>query len=233
MIHLAAIHYIPYCNKHPLETLKTNVIGTRYLLESCKKYLPDIFFFASTAAVYPIRDIANREDSEVGPSGIYGTTKLIGEDLVRLFHLETGIRALIGRFFNMYGPNETNPHLIPEIINQIKSHGLTLKLGNLEAKRDFVYVKDVADAVITLISSKNKFGIFNIGSGKEYSGNQIIQFIEEILGKELEIVQDKNKLRKSDRMHLLADIDKIKKNTDWSLHWNLKDGLKELLLHEN
>ena len=138
VIHLAAVHFIPYCNEHPLQTLKINVLGTRYLLESCKEYPPEVFFFASTAAVYPIRDEPNREDSEVGPSGIYGTSKLIGEDLVRLFHLETGVRALICRFFNMYGPNETNPHLIPEIINQIKTHGTTLKLGNLEAKRDFI-----------------------------------------------------------------------------------------------
>jgi len=229
IIHLAAIHYIPYCNEYPFKTLKTNVVGTRNLLEICFEAPPEIFFFSSTAAVYPIRDIANREDSETSPTDIYGISKLIGEDLVHLYHLKTGVRAIIGRLFNMYGPNPTNPHLIPEIIKQIQSNQRTLKLGNLEAKRDFIYVKDVADAIINLINSNVEFGIFNIGTGLEYSGNEIIHFIQEILSEKIEIIQDKNKLRKSDRMHLLANIDKIKNYTNWSPQWNLKDGLKELL----
>lgn len=152
VIHLAAIHYIPYCNAHPVKTTEINIMGTRILFEFCRKIELDLLFFASTAAVYPIRDVANSENSQLGPIDIYGYTKVIGEDLAKLFYLETNIKTIIGRLFNVYGPNETNPHLIPEIIDQLKSGKREVHLGNLEPKRDYIHVEDVVTSIITLIN---------------------------------------------------------------------------------
>jgi UDP-glucose 4-epimerase len=122
VIHLAAIHFIPYCNENPFESSNINVQGTMNVLDavegtsSVKKV-----FFASTAAVYPAFDSATREDHRLDPLDIYGLSKLVGERLVNEFYLKTGITAVICRFFNAFGPNETNPHLIPEIQNQINA----------------------------------------------------------------------------------------------------------------
>ena len=229
-VHLAAIHFIPYCNEHPMRTSEVNIMGTRNLLECCRKVKPDILFFASSAAVYPIRDGANKEDSSLGPTDIYGLTKVIGEDLTKLFHKETGIKTLIGRLFNVYGPNETNPHVIPEIVNQLKSGKRKISLGNLEPKRDYIHVEDAVTAIITLINEfEGKFDVFNIGSGKEYSVKQVVQYAQEALDEKIEIVQDKDRMRKSDRLHLLADISKIQAEVGWEPQWALKKGLKELI----
>lgn len=230
VVHLAAIHFIPYCNKYPWRTLKVNVMGTRNLFEWCFNVKPDILFFASSAAVYPISNKANSENFSVSPPDIYGLTKVIGEDIAKLFHRETGIRTIVGRFFNVFGSNETNPHLIPEIINQVRLGKRKISLGNLEPKRDYIHVKDVVAAITTLLNKfQGGFDIFNIGSGKEYSVKQVIQYIQESLGEKIEIVQDKNRMRKSDRLHLLADISKIQAKTNWKPQWTLQEGIKELI----
>jgi len=144
VIHLAAIHYIPYCNAYPEETFEVNVMGTRNLLEAVDSYTD--FLFASSAAVYPPLDKPLTEDL-YGPIDIYGKTKLIGEDVVRLMCK----KAIIARIFNVYGPNDLNPHLIPEIIRQVKDGKRKVRLGNLTPRRDYIHVDDVCRAIIALL----------------------------------------------------------------------------------
>lgn len=230
VIHLAAIHFIPYCNEHPVQTVETNLIGTRCLLNACKSIKPSTFIFTSSAAVYAISDNKTNEEDLAAPTDIYGMSKLLGEDLCKLFHKETGIRTVIGRLFNVFGPRETNPHVIPEIIDQLKNGKSEIELGNVEPKRDFIHVRDVADAYIALLQNfKGNLGTFNIGSGKEYSVRELIGICSSILGKEIKIISSKSRWRASDRMHLLANIDKITKETGWKPKVNIEEGFRELL----
>lgn len=230
VIHLAAIHFIPYCNEHPVKVSEVNIMGTRNLLKCCRKVKPDIFLFASSAAVYPIRDGANSEDSPVGPINIYSLTKVVGEDITKLFHLETGIRTIVVRLFNVYGPTETNPHVIPEIVTQLRSGGREIELGNLSPKRDYIHVLDVVSAIIALLEQfNNGFDIFNIGCEREYSVSEIIEECTQIIGEEIKIRQTKDRIRRSERAHLLANISKIKEATNWSPNIDLREGLRELL----
>lgn len=220
IIHLAAIHYIPYCNENPEETFDVNVMGTRNLLESSKGI---DFFFASSAAVYPPSDGPLSEDI-TGPMDVYGKTKLIGEDLVNLY----SENAIIGRFFNVYGPNETNPHLIPEIIEQIMDGNNSIELGNLTPKRDYIHVDDICMAIISLLNA-NKPDVYNIGNGNEYSVTEIVEVISQILDRDIEIIQDKSRMRKVEREHLLADINKILEKVNWTPKNSLEKGMNNLL----
>lgn len=230
VIHLAAIHFIPYCNEHPMRASEVNIMGTRNLLECCRKVRPDILFFTSSSAVYPIRDGANAENSPIGPTDIYGITKVIGEDLVSLFHWETGTKTIVGRFFNVYGPNETNPHVIPEVIDQLSSGRREIELGNLSPKRDYIHVLDIVSAIIALLEQFNgKFDIFNIGCGREYSVGEIVEECAQIIGQEIKIRQTKARIRTSERMHLLASIRKIQEVTNWSPKKEIREGLRGLL----
>lgn len=170
VIHLAAIHFIPYCNKNPYEAADINIRGTMNVLDACKELssLKKVFF-ASTAAVYPISESAVCEDHELLPLDVYGLTKLTGESLCKKFHLETGIDTIVCRFFNAFGPNETNAHLIPEIENQLRKGLRTIKLGNLTPKRDFIHTHDMASAVSKLLRHENAgYDVFNLGRGIEY-----------------------------------------------------------------
>lgn len=230
VIHLAAIHFIPYCNEYPEETFKTNVIGTRNLLDICKSVRPDIFIFASSAAVYGISDSPVKENDPLDPMDIYGFTKLVGEDLCRLFHYETNIATIMCRIFNVYGPGETNPHVIPEIIEQFINDNKSLEIGNITPKRDFIHVFDLVNAIVSLMTSfKSGVDVFNLGSGIEYSVGEIIDFCKEITHKNPEVKSTESRSRKSDRMHLLSDISKIKKSTDWRPLMSMIEGLSKLI----
>ncbi len=231
VVHLAAIHFIPYCNQHPFEAADINIRGTMNVLDACKglKSLEKIFF-ASTAAVYPISDNAVNEDHELLPLDIYGLSKLTGEHLFKRFWLETKIDTIICRFFNAFGPNETNPHLIPEIEEQIRNGLRTINLGNLTPKRDFIHTYDMASAVSKLLKhEKAGYDIFNLGRGIEYSVVEIVEAFERQLKDKIKIEVDPARVRKVERQHLLADVSKLKKATGWEPVWSIDQGIKNLV----
>ena len=231
VVHLAAIHFIPYCNQHPFEAADINIRGTMNILDACKglKSLEKIFF-ASTAAVYPISDDAVNEDHELLPLDIYGLSKLTGEHLLKKFWLETGIDTVICRFFNAFGPNETNPHLIPEIDKQLREGLRTINLGNLTPKRDFIHTYDMASAVSQLLKQKETgYDIFNLGRGIEYSVVEIVEAFERQLNEKIEIAVDPARVRKVERQHLLADVGKLKKATGWQPVHSIDEGIKDMI----
>ncbi len=231
IIHLAAIHFIPYCNKHPFKSADTNIRGTMNVLQSSKK-LKNLqkVIFASTAAVYPIYDFKVTEEHQKLPLDIYGLSKLAGEELCEKFHLETNIDTIVCRFFNAFGPNETNPHLIPEIDDQLKSGKRTIELGNLTPKRDFIHTHDMADAIGALLNVKDiGYEIFNLGRGIEYSVTEVVDAFSKILGEKIEIKVDKKRVRKVERMHLLADISKLKERTNWKPLRTLEEGIQDMI----
>jgi len=230
LIHLAAIHFIPYCNQHPVEAADINIRGTINILKaagaasSVKK-----LFFASTAAVYPIEDAAVSETNRLEPLDIYGLTKLTGEHLCREFHLDTGVDTVVCRFFNAFGPNETNPHLIPEIELQLRNGLRTIKLGNLTPKRDFIHTHDMASAVSRLISLEDiGYDVFNLGRGIEYSVVEIVEAFERQLNEKVTIEVDPARVRKVEREHLLADVSKLM-GTGWKPNWGIDEGIKNLI----
>jgi UDP-glucose 4-epimerase len=235
IIHLAAIHFIPYCNEHPFEASDINIRGTMNILDSAKKVsnLTKVFF-ASTAAVYPISDFAVAETDELRPLDIYGLSKLAGEQLMEKFYLETKIDTICCRFFNAFGPNETNPHLIPEIERQLREGHRTIALGNLTPKRDFIHTHDMANAVSAMINLKNTgYDTFNLGRGIEYAVTEIVDTFETLLNEKITINIDPNRTRKVERMHLLANVDKLKQKTGWEPKWTITEGIKDLITNWN
>ncbi len=231
VIHLAAIHFIPYCNKHPFEASEINITGTINLLKIIREIKTvKKLFFASTAAVYPIADHAVSEGFTVKPLDIYGHTKLVGEHLFQDNYQLTNIPTIICRFFNAFGPNETNPHLIPEIAEQINEGKRVIRLGNLTPRRDFIHTYDMAEAVFKLMHKFDQgIEIFNLGRGEEYSVTEIVDYFSIALGEKIDIEVDESRVRKVERMHLLANIEKLKKFIDWNPIIKPEDGIKTLL----
>ncbi len=235
IVHLAAIHFIPYCNQHPFEAADINIRGTMNVLNACKK-LPALkkIFFASTAAVYPIADDAVNENHEILPLDIYGLSKHTGEHLCKKFNLETGIDTIVCRFFNAFGPNETNPHLIPEVEKQLREGLRTIKLGNLSPKRDFIHTYDMATAVKQLLKLENiGYDTFNLGRGIEYSVIEIVEAFERQLNEKITIEVDPVRVRKVEREHLLADVTKLKKIASWEPVWGIDEGIRNLIQNWN
>jgi UDP-glucose 4-epimerase len=229
VMHLAAIHYIPYCNQHPDEAMDVNVGGTFNLLEAAKDVGVSRIVMASSAAVYPIQDHACREDEPTGPTDIYGATKVALEALGQSFAAETGVPVTSARFFNVYGPGETNPHVIPDILAQLDGDE-PVRLGNMTPKRDYVHVNDVADALMALLAHEHaEHRSFNIGTGTEHSVADLIEVLSGLLGRDVAVVSEAGRRRRLDRQHLLSDISRIRDEVGWEPKVALADGLRELL----
>jgi UDP-glucose 4-epimerase len=202
-----------------------NILDAAKKLNQLKKII-----FASTAAVYPISDRAVSENDTIQPLDIYGLSKLAGEQLMEKFYLETGIDTICCRFFNAFGPNETNPHLIPEIENQLRQGNRTIALGNLTPKRDFIHTHDMANAVAAILQlEKVGYDTFNLGRGIEYAVTEVVEEFEKILMEKITIEVDQARVRKVERLHLLADVSKLKMKTGWSPQWSLSQGIKDLV----
>ena len=230
ILHLAAIHYIPYCNAHPAEAMDVNVTGTFNLLQAAKDTGVKRVVMASSAAVYPIQDEACREDGLTGPTDIYGATKVALEALGQSFAAETGVPVTSARFFNVYGPGETNPHVIPDILAQLGGEG-PVKLGNMSPKRDYVHVADIADGLVALLGADHaEHRAYNIGTGTEHSVGDLIEVLSKAIGREIEVVSEAGRRRRLDRQHLLSDIGRMREELGWEPRYTLEEGLRELVL---
>ena len=230
VLHLAALHYIPYCDAHVEETVDVNVLGTRHLLEALRDLdgLSSVVF-ASTAGVYPPHDGACPETMAPGPIDIYGKTKLVGEDLVRLFARETGVPSVAARLFNVYGPDETNPHLVPAIVEQLEAGADEVALGNLAPRRDFVHVDDVVRALLALADAADGYRAYNVGTGEAYAVREVAETAIAVLDREVDVVQAESRVRASDRPHLQADVSRIAEEVGWAPEVAFEDGLRRLL----
>ena len=137
---------------------------------------------------------------------------------------------VICRFFNAFGPNETNPHLIPAIEDQLRNGSREIQLGNLEPKRDFIHTADMARAVVGLLKAEIPSGeVFNLGRGIEYSVREVVDAFAKCLGEEIVITQDPARMRPSDRMHLLADNSKLMEAIGWRAEKSLEEGVKTMV----
>lgn len=237
-IHLAALHYIPYCNDNPEEAFDVNVMGTRHLLEACRIRTDglDGLVYASTAAVYPPREDHHAVGDTVDPMDVYGRTKLAGEDLLSLHARRTGDPATALRLFNVFGTRETNPHLIPAILDQLEDGSRAVELGNLSPQRDFVHVTDVARAVTSALdagggadATDEGAAVYNVGTGEPRSVREVVAAVGEALGDEIAIEQDEDRVRESDRPFLAADTAGIRRDLGWKPAVDFVAGLEELL----
>lgn len=229
VFHLAALHFIPYCNAHPAETMEVNVVGTQHLFEALRRHEPKSLVIASTAAVYPIFDGYNVEDAAANPIDIYGLTKWINEKQLEQYAEQTKTHCAAGRLFNIYGPHETNPHVIPEIVEQLNKGKSELELGNVKPKRDYIYVTDVARALIAIAEhNQQSFRVFNVGTENEYSVEEIVAELGRIIGRELNIKSTAQRRRAVERLHLVSDSSRLRNETGWQPRYNLESGLKAL-----
>jgi UDP-glucose 4-epimerase len=134
------------------------------------------------------------------------------------------------RFFNAFGPNETNPHLFPEIEKQLKEGLRVIKLGNLTPKRDFIHTHDMATAIKQLLRlEKSGYNTYNLGRGIEYSVVEIVEAFERQLHEKIKIEIDPSRVRKVEREHLLADVSKLKKEAGWEPVWGIDEGISNLI----
>jgi nucleoside-diphosphate-sugar epimerase len=231
VFHLAAEPYIPHCYDNPEKFFDINVKGTMNVLMACKTLgVVRIVHFSSSEVYGTAQYIPMDEKHPTLPLSTYAVSKLAADRLCFVFNHEHEIPVVVLRPFNSYGPRETQPYVIPEIITQL-SKGNSLKLGNIKAERDFTYVDDTARGAVDILESDIPDGeVANLGSNKAYSIEKLANLIGELIGHEqVKIEIEKSRLRPIDVDLLQCNYSKAKKYTSWEPKIDIKEGLKRTI----
>ncbi len=230
IFHLAALIGIPYSYEHPQEVIDTNIIGTSNVLIAAKELgTLERIVLTSTSEVYgSALRIPIDEEHPLQAQSPYSATKIAGDALGLSFHRSFGMPVTIVRPFNAYGPRQSARAVIPTIISQALA-GRTLKLGTLETTRDFTFVEDTARGFAAVAASDDAVGqVVNLGSGTEVSIGDIVAKVGRIVGRELDVAVDDQRVRpqKSEVSRLHADSSKALKLAGWRAEVTLDEGLR-------
>jgi NAD dependent epimerase/dehydratase len=230
IFHLAAQIAIPFSYIAPRDFLMVNALGTANMLQAARTYGVKKFLHVSTSEVYGTAQYVpiDEKHPQVAQSP-YSASKIAADKMVESFHLSFALPTVIVRPFNCYGPRQSARAIIPTIILQALS-GKTIKLGNIDTRRDMNFVCDIINGMILACSSDKTIGrMFNISTGKDYSIEEMVDFIANILGKKLEIKTDKKRIRpaKSEVLRLRGDNSLAAKLIGYKLQYDIKSGLKE------
>jgi len=183
VFHLAAFPRVEPSIHEPVGAHNINVNGTHNMLVAARDAKVKRFVLTSSSAVYGEAGVPTDESHSTNPMSPYALHKLIGEQYCKLFSDLYGLETISLRYSNAYGEGQptSGPYCnVMGIFEQQKSKGEDLTIvGDGEQRRDFVYVGDIVNANIKagFLGIKFNGDIFNIGSGKNYSVNQIAEWI--------------------------------------------------------
>ncbi len=227
VIHLAAVSSIPNASADYLKAYDINVAGTYNILKYFAKSGAKQFIFASSSKVYgPPKYLPVDEKHPLSPDNTYGRSKKAAEDLVEAFSKENKVSFTILRQFNIYGPGQSSNFFIPTVLNQLHA-GDELKLGDLNVKRDFLYIDDLVDAYLTILT-EGKMGLstYNIGGGKSIPLDDVVKSAAKLYGRKPNIAVDPVRVR-AEVKDIRSDNRKIRE-LGWQPKTPLEEGLRKI-----
>ena len=203
-----------------------NVLGTLNVLEYCiKKKVKKIIFVSSYVYGNPEKNPIN-EKNKIKPHNTYTKSKVLSEELCKIYAEKYKIEIIILRPFNIFGNLQKDNSLISNTIKSIKNNS-HITIINKNDKRDYLFIDDLINAIVKLIDYKCKFEIFNVGSGKSYSFENVVQLFEK---KNKKKIKRKYKtFKKNSIPKIQADISKIKKEIKWIPRYTLEEGIEKIV----
>ena len=186
VFHLAAKTCLPECVNNPLEAASINVVGTLNVLEAARRAKVRKFIYADTSAEYEgINEFPTCEE-RIQPIGVYAASKHGGATFCESYRHLYSMNVTILRYFNVYGPAQDWRRVIPPVMSSFIIRMLQgerpVIYGTGEKRRDFVYVDDVNDFHLLVLEDQRASGkVFNVGSGINFSVNEVYQLIEGVL----------------------------------------------------
>jgi len=185
---------------------------------------------ASTSSVYNGLEPPHREDMIINPTDFYTEARIFEERNVKIYEEFYGIKWNEMRFFSIYGPREqfkkNYANLVTQFLWAMKKNEQPVIYGNGEQRRDFVYVDDVVDILEKAMASKYN-GIYNVGTGKSYSLNEMMEMLRKKLNVDTKAKYIENPM-KNNVMVTLASTDKARKDLGFEAKVSLKDGIDKI-----
>lgn len=228
VFHEAALISVPESVSHPLSYNEVNVKGTLQVLIAAKDSDVKKVIFASSSAVYGDNEtLPLGESTPIRPLSPYAVNKATGEMYCQVFTENYGLPTVSLRYFNVFGPRQdpNSPYaaVIPNFITAILQGEKPMIYGDGEQSRDFISVKQVVKANIQA-SQSHETGVFNVALGKSTTINQLMNVINEVMGRDVEPIYAKP--RAGDVKHSVADISRAR-SFGFNPSQDFKDDLRE------
>lgn len=234
VIHLAGLASIGQSFEQPRRFMTDNGIMTHNLLQvALRDKMPGRAVVVSSGALYGAdQQLPLNEESRTDPSSPYAVGKLLAEEIV-LYYKNRGVDAVIARPFNHIGPGQGPGFLLPDMYDQLmesKQSGV-MKVGNLETKRDYTDVRDVARAYRKLaLAPTLEHEVYNICSGKSVPGKEIVNLLQETSGtRDVVIEVDQSRIRPTDVMDIYGDASRLSKELDWKPEISIEQSVKDFV----
>lgn len=228
IFHLAAYGSYPH-QAELSKMIDTNIKGLENIIEISKNIDYKSLIVAGSSSEYGYKRIPMGEKDLLEPASFYAATKASATLLAQVFAKTNNKPITILRLFSVYGPYEEPTRLIPVVISSaLSDKKIYLTPGKI--RRDFIFVNDVIDAFMQAIKASLKPGeIINIGTGKQYSNDEIVNAINNILKKKLIVIKGGYEPRKWDTDYWVADNKKAERLLKWYPKHSLNKGLKKTI----
>lgn len=231
VFHLAALIAIPYSYHAPLSYVRTNVEGTLNVLQAAQR-TGSLVVHTSTSEVYgTARQVPINESHPLQGQSPYSASKIGADKIAESFYLSFGLPVVTVRPFNTFGPRQSARAVIPTIVTQALTES-KIRLGNLEPTRDLNYVSDTVAGFIKAAATPQAVGeVINLGSDTEISIGDLAALILKLLGKDMPIVVENERVRpeNSEVDRLRADSSKARTLLDWAPRYSLSEGLQQTI----
>ena len=230
IINLAAISSVGLSWKIPQNTINVNVIGTINILESIKEFTPNTkILLIGSSEEYIQKNEPLKEEDLLDANNPYGISKIAQENIAKMYKERFGLNIICTRSFNHTGIGQADDFAIPSFCKQvaeIEKSGTSGKIfvGNLSVYRDISDVEDIVKVYRKLLEEGTEF-IYNVGSGKSYKIEELLNYIISLSSQDIEIVTDNNKLRNVDTPYICCDNSKVSKYFDGT---DIKTTIKEM-----
>jgi len=214
--HLAANPNPSLAEKNPRWDLRTNVMGTMNVIQSCIRNKSRMIFASSAAIKY-------------SPYSCYAISKRTAEKYILHYVKKEGLNASITRFWNVYGPTQKLGFVIPDFIEKLKKNQNAIFIrGTGFDLRDFVYIDDIVKA-LWLIGRKGEPGvIYEVGTGKQFTIIELAKMIGKIMNNREPKVYPSKEIREWSRREIKEDLGNIYK-LGWRPEVSLEEGLKKVI----
>ena len=230
VFHLAAKSFVPESWTHTQEFYQTNVVGTVNVLDHCRRHQTPVTLISSYVYGQPQR-LPISEDHPLAALNPYSHTKIMAEEVGRFYEQLFGMRLVIVRAFNIYGPGQKPPYLIPTIVRQALDPAIPeIRLKDLRPKRDYLYVADAVEMLLATLGDGVR-GVYNLGSGESASVAEVAELIRQAAGTKKPIVGEEQP-RRQEVMDVRADISRASSDLGWRPTTSLADGLRKTVTAE-
>lgn len=234
IVNLAAISSVGASWNIPQATISVNVVGALNILEAARKCeKPPKVLFVGSSEEYEAIDTPMDETTPLNANNPYGISKMTQESFASLYRERYGLQVYCVRPFNHTGVGQRDSFVLPSFCKQAAEIEKTgkpgvIKVGNLAAVRDFSSVKDIVRAYRMIVESDDCTKVYNVGSGKAYSLQAMLEHIVSLCTVPVTVEVDPDRFRPVDTPVVCCDHGAITRDLGWAPEYSIFDALKEM-----